>query len=504
MAQEGTAMEVPCINDHHNNSHSQLLQIEAVRPPRTYKASRFNAHTIAPDGTLVLYNSFTGHRCGIPPHLAETATRHLSQVGILGPLDKVGEYLRKKGYIVDESIDENARHDVRYSRYQFRTDMLELILLPSEECNFRCVYCSQEFKRDNMLPEVREGVRNLVLQRISKLKGLNISWFGGEPMLGYDDVIADLAPFFKRITAEHDVHYFSSMTTNGYLVTPERAAKMLEWGIRHYQITVDGTAGDHDQHRPLADGGPTFQVIMNNLIALKENPESFKVTVRVNFDQTNVRRFGPLFEHLHESLKGDSRFEMDFHPVGKWGGPNDDDLEICGFKEVGRLHKELRQEARSHGLGTMKVSQMLEPDPGSVCYAARPYNFIVGTDGKLMKCTQVLDTLDSNVIGRICRDGELEIESDLLNGWVQPYYHSDTMCNKCFFVPVCQGAVCPLVRVRDNVRPCPPYKTEIASTLLDLWEEESRLAPRLTPANADSNVPLESTYEAGTLSPAST
>ena len=36
-----------------------------------------------------------------------------------------------------------------------------------------------------------------------------------------------------------------------------------------------------------------------------------------------------------------------------------------------------------------------------VCYAARPYNFIVGASGKLMKCTIALDTQDANVLGRI-------------------------------------------------------------------------------------------------------
>src|SRR6266851_6946027 len=99
-----------------------LYQIGEQRALKTYKPSRFNAHTTAPDGTLILYNSFTGHRCGIPPQAAEQANRYISQVGAPEPLDKVGAYLLRKGYIVEENIDENARRDVRYSRYQFRTD----------------------------------------------------------------------------------------------------------------------------------------------------------------------------------------------------------------------------------------------------------------------------------------------------------------------------------------------------------------------------------------------
>ena len=60
--------------------------------------------------------------------------------------------------------------------------------------------------------------------------------------------------------------------------------------------------------------------------------------------------------------------------------------------------------------------------------------------------------------------------------WIRPYYKTDHMCTKCFFVPVCQGASCPLPRVVGEDRPCPPNKLSIQQTLVQIWEEKRHTA----------------------------
>jgi len=453
-----------------------LVQI-APSAEQLFKPSRFNAFTLESEkGILLLYNSMTGHRCGIPTDSADLAKAYLSQPVIRGPLDTLGQYMRDKGYIVPNDLPEDALWDMKYGHEQYRTDKLELILLASEDCNFRCIYCSQQFKRGSMLPSVRKGVKELVLSRIKKLRIMNISWFGGEPMLGYD-AIEELAPFFQESCREHEVAFSSNITTNGYLLTPERSVKMVGWGITDYQITVDGAAAEHDSHRPLKEGGATFATIFNNIVAMKEIKDDFRVQMRVNFDNTNYPHLEKLFELYASRVAGDSRFVMTFYPVGKWGGPNDENLDVCGAKKQAEVATSLREQAARHGLKSDKASRYLEPE-GNVCYAARPYNYIVGSDGKLMKCTVVLDTLPDNIVGNLREDGTPVLNHQLLTKWIQPYYKHDAMCSRCFFVPVCQGNSCPLPRITDNQRPCPPPKLEIHHTLRMLWAEDSTMARR--------------------------
>jgi uncharacterized protein len=452
------------------SNRDALVQIDGLKQV-VYMPSRFNAHTTAKDGTLLLYNSFTGHRCGLPSRTASRAARYLSKEGVPGPLDKMGQYLLSKGYIVAEEVDENARYDVLYSYGQYRRDVFQLILLSSEDCNFRCVYCSQEFKRGSMQPWVRNGVKNLVAKRIAGLKTFHVTWFGGEPLLGYD-AIEELSPYFQEAAKENEVPFSASMTTNGYLLTPERARKMCDWGLLSYQITIDGTGEMHDAHRPLNGGGTTYDQIMRNVTAMLAFPHEFHIRIRINFDNTNSHLLEPLFATLKSEIGTDPRYSLDFHPVGKWGGPNDDKLDICGAN-AGAQAQKLRQQARSFDLTPEKLSHQLEPHGDNVCYAARPYNYIIGADGKVMKCTVVLDTMDDNVVGNILESGELRLKEDRLLKWIKPYYHADKMCKKCFFVPVCQGASCPLPRLTVNERPCPPAKTTIAKTLKAIWAEES-------------------------------
>jgi uncharacterized protein len=46
------------------------------------------------------------------------------------------------------------------------------------------------------------------------------------------------------------------------------------------------------------------------------------------------------------------------------------------------------------------------------------------------------------------------------------------MCQKCFYVPVCQGASCPLPRIEKGSRPCPEQKLTIGESLKFAWKEK--------------------------------
>jgi len=86
-----------------------------------------------------------------------------------------------------------------------------------------------------------------------------------------------------------------------------------------------------------------------------------------------------------------------------------------------------------------------------------------------MKCTVVLDTDERNVVGTLSEDGRIDFNEDRFAMWTRPYYKTDTMCNKCFFVPVCQGTICPLPRITLGERTCPSQKLEIQQTMKDLY-----------------------------------
>lgn len=428
--------------------------------------SRYNVRATTDDGRLVLWNTFKGSMSVFRPQQKELVEGLLSKKGFEARPEGIVEYLRERGYLLREGSNEYRRLQTAIHQQHFRTDRLELILMASEDCNFRCKYCYEDFERGTMIPEVRAGVKKLVESRLKQLSYLQISWFGGEPLYGWR-AIEDLAPFFMKTSEEHGLKLHNHMTTNGYLLTADIAERLFSWKIRNFQITIDGTAEDHDQNRPTRDGGKSHAVILNNLVTMSKTSEDFWVTIRVNYDNENYSRLGPFMDQVEKEFRDDPRFGMSFHAVGRWGGDNDKNLDVCGTsaRDIGAA---LRAEAHRRGI---KVGTLRNAYVGTqVCYAARPYNFLIGATGKIMKCTIDLDKKDRNVVGILNEEGVLDLDDDKMALWTEPAFENDKKCQKCVVLPLCQGTHCPQVRFDTGNSPCCSTRGNPKGELLETVE----------------------------------
>lgn len=425
----------------------------ASRPAR-FKPSRFNVQATTEEGWLLLWNTYSGSMNAFRPSQHDAVRALISQQTEADDKLRIARYLNDRGFLVPAETDELRRVRYAFGQENYRTDRLELILLASEDCNFRCTYCYEDFRRGTMLPSVREGIKNLVRSRLGALKELSVSWFGGEPLYGME-AIDDLGPFFAQIAAEAGLRYGTHMTTNGYLLTDEVADRLLAYKIDDFQITLDGLPDDHDRHRAARDGGKTFDTIFRNLCALADRPEHFSVVIRVNFDRENAPGLEAFLGLLQQRFAHDERFILAFHAVGQWGGDNDANLDVCGTDESHAVRTKLKAAARSLGLN---ITGGWRPGLGAgeeVCYAARPYNFIVGAHGDLMKCTIDLDKKDHNMVGKLREDGALELDVDKMALWTEPAFERDTGCQSCHMLAACQGVHCPKIRIDSGERPCP-------------------------------------------------
>lgn len=451
-----------------------------IRPPKVetgdpesqqarWIPSRYNVRATATDGRLVVWNSFKGTMSVFGADQRPMIESLLSKKGFEGRAEGVVKYLRDRGFLLKEGADEYRQIQLGFGYQQYRDDTLQLILLASEDCNFRCAYCYEEFARGTMQPWVRTGVKRLVERRLDRLRNLSISWFGGEPLYGMA-AIDDLAPFFFSVAEQNKLSYSCSMTTNGYLLTPEVAERLLAWNVRRFQITIDGPPESHDCSRPTRDGQGTFSVILDNLKALSEREDEFMVAIRVNFDRNNYPQLDGFLDLIEDEFRHDTRFKLMFRAVGKWGGPNDSNLDVCGRDETASIQADLKKKAQQKGIALVDDIREVKGMGAQVCYAARPYNFIIGASGKLMKCTIELDSNDRNVVGSITEDGSLQLDQDKLALWTEPAFERDTKCQKCVVLPTCQGVFCPLVRMNEGRSPCTPLRMSLKSELRGMLE----------------------------------
>ena len=429
--------------------------------------SRYNIRSTTENGGLILWNTLNGSISAFKPEHVEAVKSMLGHKGTKHRTNGAFKYFCQRGFLVKKKTDEYKQFQFTFGTRHYRPDVLELTLLASEDCNFRCQYCYEDFKRGSMKPWVREAIKNHVRKRVEEnsLRYLVIGWFGGEPLYGLQ-AIEDLAPFFAETCKEHDIFFQSHITTNGYLLSPDVAKKLLSWKINRFQITVDGLPEDHDRNRPTREGGSTFHEILKNLRSMANRQDDFIVEIRINYDRQSYPRMEGLLDLLGEEFGGDARFRLRLRPVGRWGGSNDENLDICGIDEGIKGRNILTDEARKRGLDSCDNISRLNGPGAQVCYAARPYHFIVGAHGKIMKCTVALDKKDYNILGNITEEGTLDIDHEKLGLWTEPAFENDAQCRKCVILPVCQGIACPLGRIERDERPCPPVRKNAKKDLL--------------------------------------
>lgn len=467
----------------HDSSPCTPAKAPVAEGETFWAPSRYTVRATSDDGRLVLWNTYKGTMSVFGVDKKSTIESLLSKKGFAAKPEGIVAYLHDRGFLIKEGTDEFRRIQLGFGQQHYRTDVLELILLASEDCNFRCPYCYEDFARGTMLPEVRQGVKSLVRKKLAGLARLSVSWFGGEPLYGWE-ALEELGPFFADIAEECGIRYDSNMTTNGYLLTPDVAEKVLTWKINRFQITIDGPAESHNKTRPGRDGSETFDTIFSNLRSMAKRTDHFTVDIRVNFDRNNYPKLTDLMETLAESFKDDPRFRMRFRAVGKWGGDNDASLETCG-NDAPKLQMEMKQEAAKLGLNLSDDIRQIGGLGAQVCYAARPYNLIIGAAGQVMKCTVDLDKQDRNIVGHLNDQGELELDQDKMALWTEPAFQSDGKCQKCVILPVCQGVYCPQIRIEHDQSPCTPLRLNYKK---ELREAVKKASPRriFQPTIADS------------------
>lgn len=427
---------------------------------------RLSAFTrVVPDesGELLLHNSFMGAVARVPSNLASELSDVLRPgfdkyrdgspaVEFEEPDDSRPELreLCRSGFFVPSSLEE--RRVVTDLITRERESGFGMIILPHENCNFRCVYCYESFERGKMKGDVVEGLKLFAARKADEVRCLSASWFGGEPLLARD-VIYELSESFMQSCDAAGGHYQASITSNGYFLTPDVLARLLDCHVRQFQITLDGPEAVHDAVRKLAGGGGTYQRVVANLEAMRDSEADFGVRVRVNFSNSTLASMEDFLVELTERLGCDPRFSLDFHPVGLWGGPNDSVMDVCDADSAEVIKVGLIDKALSHGFSDTVLKESLMPH-GSICYAGKESSIVVGSDGTVYKCTVAFHD-PRNHVGRITGEGELVVDPALWNLWTKLDGKADGKCGTCSFSPACQSRACPLVAIHQEEPPCP-------------------------------------------------
>jgi uncharacterized protein len=333
--------------------------------------------------------------------------------------------------IVRADLDELELLERRYRAGTSDGTTFALTIVTSLGCNFDCPYCF-EAKTPQILDEETERLLLDVLDvQLPSLSRFHVTWYGGEPLLGKDRLYRLSEAFIARTTAA-GVDYSARIVTNGYLLTPETAARLASYGVQDAQVTLDGPPETHDRMRPLANGRPTFDVILDRI---DEAADLLPISVRVNLDTSNAAEAETLLDLLAARGLGG---RITVHPGqivaldDGAGAPSETYAPACfSVPEFARVERAFLARARELGLAPTELPQPV----GSPCTAVRANELVVGARGELYKCWDSVGN-HQEVVGhlRSWRD-----PNDRVLKWLRYDPFADEDCRGCIALPTCMG-----------------------------------------------------------------
>lgn len=293
---------------------------------------------------------------------------------------------------------------------------VELIILPTEQCNFRCVYCYEDFAIGKMKQNTILALKIFIKNRVPELDCLKISWFGGEP-LAAKDIVYDICAYIKSLQINWPHFVFQSeMTTNGFLLKQDIFSKLISLGVNRFQISLDGTEKVHDKTRIRLNHSGTFKTIWHNLLVMKHSPLSFLIILRIHVTPDNVDNIYDLVNDIKLEFSNDNRFCVFFKAIENLGGPNKNSFTVIQGKDKKTILENLYQHLDN------KIARKTLTDSGPyVCYAAQTNSFVIRADGRVGKCTVAFHDA-RNTVGQLNDDGTIQIDKNKLALWTRGLY----------------------------------------------------------------------------------
>ena len=380
-------------------------------------------------------------------------------------------YLTECGYLVPDGVDEALEVLELGKKYSEVKNVLRLVILPAEACNFNCPYCFIYKMRDNYM---EKGIYDAIYKKIKKfINGvengkaalLEIIWFGGEPTLAVNDIIVFMETLNSLLSNQKNkVKLISTIITNGYFLDFNMFKILFENGISHFQITLDGDSESHDKVRCLNNGAPTFQVIYDNLTEILEKSDknwNFTMQVRANFLKSTIKNCENLFDMFSNDFSEDSRFKIYFRPVSNF------ETEKSSIYEIASDICELDDGLRVQNMLTFtnpkkvfkeKVTNPLPQPSFTWCNSVQPNSHIIGWDGAVFSCDTMIVDKDKS-IGFIDESGEIILNCNAKE-WKESIFENQgndndliKECLACKRLPVCMGG-CIRVRKESDKNPC--------------------------------------------------
>ena len=360
-----------------------------------------------------------------------------------------------KKVFMDDFVDESLIVRGIYEENVIRSNTLEIMLIVTRQCNFRCVYCGQPHLNENMDIKTYDSILKFIENQINSYgySSVYVTFFGGEPLIASENICSFLEKLqtllSKLSTPQRIITYKAGMSTNGYLLTPQLFERLNKLKCNFYQISIDGMSETHDRFRPLVSGDSTWRRIIDNLFYMVSSDKEFSVQLRTNFNVDVAESLVEFYHFVGKNLN-DRRINIYYETIKNQGNEKTPNT-ICGIDEL-VLDVDIAQLIRKNNLICNNCTTRLMPC-SRICYASKPNYFIFDEKNQIVKCSFALED-SNNVIGMLNENGTYIPNNNKYYNWVYHDYLSSEKCKLCKALPLCFGKRCPKAFIQLGEMQC--------------------------------------------------
>jgi len=328
--------------------------------------------------------------------------------------------MEKLGVIIPSNLNEVNQVKMQNRQMIFDTRGYRITINPTLECNFNCWYCYEQHTAGKMGRAVMKSILKHIEREIKEksLRHVELDWFGGEPLLYFNEIVYPIAKKAKKISQKNNVLFTSTMTTNGYLMNFGMINKFKEIGLNNFQITLDGDETTHNKIRFGKNKEGSFQKIIENINLLAENPDNI-ISVRINYTAKTLEKISGVVDLF--PIK--ERISICFQQV--W---QDSVRQQISAEEHKKIFEQNGLQIFKHQLNTK----------GYVCYADKLQQAVINFDGRVFKCT-ARDFCNTKADGLLLPTGEVQWDMALISKRFGNATFENEFCMNCKFLPACMG-----------------------------------------------------------------
>lgn len=407
------------------------------------KISNYNIIKKEENGVLV-YNSFSKASILLESDSETKAFEDISEFKKLSNDEQ--KILKDNGFVIEDDRDEFSEIKYMYEQKYFDTEYFNIILVPSLLCNFGCPYCCEKdytCGKEN-IEKYFTVLRKYAENNFHLHNVVQISLFGGEPLI-YARECLEFLDWVEKDAKKQKYKYFTSIVTNGSLLTEEILMHLLKRNLYSLQITIDSDKQNHDSMRVFKNGNPSFDLLMkksNMVVEKSKGQKKFKFVLRINLNNTNTEKVRNTLENIKKENR--NKVYLLIRAIYNTHAYNENNSNsVNELKEYFDL---------GINMGFKVLKEKYNYQTCEACGDRK--NFYLMPDLSLWKCINDIG-YNKCKIGYLTDNGDTELIPENIINWYRKCMSafSDKECKKCKLLPDCLGG-CPLYKCKNNCKKC--------------------------------------------------